>query len=506
MSFENQFLQFFSLSQFLIPFIVLFFEKKGKLISLLHSLGIIGIFLFLLLGKPGTEISTVFGGWQINQGVQIKLDTSSVYFILSASIVFFSTIVYSSQKKYDRKFFFLIDLVYGTLINLFLSNDLFNMYVCLELTSLISYLLISSKLKNRQVWASLKYMILSAVGFNFYLIGVAMIYRSHGTLNLDLIAISGNVNDMALIFIIVALLVKSGTFLFSMWLPSAHSEAEIPISAILSAVIVKAGIFCLIRTIPIHETSFMSGFIVYIGLFTMISGMILAMLQKDIKLILAFSTMSQVGYILMGIYSNGAQYAFCHAIFKSSIFLIIGIIYAHFGTRNIEKIKKSKKKISILVLILFSVAYFSISGMPFFLGYSEKKLILSELPEFIKNMSIVTSVGTAFYLGRIFSVLIRKCDFKIISIKYFVKNELIAVLFLAIVTLFFGIKNTYGMSIKTPDILKSVLPVISGLTLSFIIPFNNSEHFPDKLFNISNILKIYVLIIGFFIAVLKFAY
>ncbi len=501
MSISPQLLQVFSLMQFAIPFLSLFFARKSKAIALFHVGSTLTIFLVLFFLKSDVVVSAVFGGWTKYNGIQIKLNVESVYFILSSSIVFISVLLYSESKKYDDKFFFLLELVYGTLLNLFISNDLFNIYVCLELISLISYLLISSKLRNRQIWASLKYMILSAVGFNFYLLGIAIIYRTQGTLNIDLLLSSGKINDMALIFILTAFLIKSGAFMFSMWLPSAHSESEIPVSAILSAVIVKAGIFCLIRTKFMFEHSFLREYILVIGVVSLFAGIVLALLQKDIKLILAFSTMSQVGYILTGLYAGALEYAFCHALFKSSLFLTMGLLYDKFKTRNLEKIYSSDRRIHFSVLILFSISFLSIMGIPFLAGFAEKKLIFDNLPYYFKYISIAAAFGTVAYLGRIFIVILSKTSFK-----GFEKADTLKYISISIPSFFIiltGVKNTLNI---TPSFFEAgyfLILIPAGLFLGLIAIKKLPGFFPSSLFNISNIVKIYVLVIAFFVAVYR---
>ena len=286
-----------------MPFLIPVFKKHAKRIPLIQIVIFLICLLFLYQQKDNLPLKLVFGGWQHTIGIEILLDVNALLFLAATYIVFLSVIIYSSKKGHDWKYYFLINLLLSDLTCLFLANDLFNIYVTLELMSLISYLLISMEFKSRQIWSSLKYMILSAVSFNLYLVATAMIYNEYGTLNIDLIATHVIKNPFSLFLLTTALLIKSGIFFYSMWLPSAHSDSESSISAILSGVIVNAGIFHVLRINNAINCVEISRYIIIIGIVSAIFGAYFSIKQKDIKLILAFSTLSQMGFILEGLSS-----------------------------------------------------------------------------------------------------------------------------------------------------------------------------------------------------------
>jgi multicomponent Na+:H+ antiporter subunit D len=448
---------------------------------------IIFIFLFLVFKNQHLlPLKATFGGWDNFRGVEIFFDFNSLLFIASANIVFFSVLLYSLSLKRDWKYYFLINLLLTNLICLFVANDLFNVYVTLELLSLLSYLLISFQMKTRQIWASLKYMLLGAIGFSFLLLGIALIYNQTGTLNYSVLKTYDNISNLPLILIFTALLIKSGVFLFSMWLPSAHSEAEATISAILSAIIVKAGLFHILRLGNIVNSEFINNYLLTVGIISAVAGAYFAIKQKDLKLILAFSTMSQTGFVLEGWKDFGAYYAFSHSLFKSLLFLSAGYYASLFKSRNITG---KKETVPLILYLSLWVGFLSISGIPLFAGSFYKHEIMVHCNVTGHIALVAATLGSVFSISRIiFNLKPSKKIFMHIS-------KDLSLIFLCCVSVIFGFSTGIDhLNIK--EISEPLIITLFGFLLyTFLKPVVKLQY-PYKIFKLTNVMTIYIFIIG----------
>jgi len=448
------------------------------------------ILLYYYNNENLLPINVIFGGWQRINGVEILLDMNALLFLAATYIIFLSVIIYSSKKDHSWKFYFILNLLLSDLTCLFLANDLFNIYVTLELMSLISYLLISIELKNRQIWSSLKYMVLSAVSFNFYLVATAMIYHDYGTLNISLLSHTTIHQSFPYLLLITALLIKSGVFFYSMWLPSAHSDSETSISAILSGVIVNAGVFHVLKISQAVNLALISQYIIYVGIMSAIFGAYFSIKQKDIKLILAFSTMSQMGFVLEGWTNYGAEYAFSHSIFKGLLFMAAGYYQQLHATRNINT---EIKKVPLSLFLAIWIGYLSISGLPFFLGSFYKHEIIVFSQDYIHIGLIFATLGSVIAVGKFAFVVRPSLKMKGIFEKDF------ALFPLALICLIFGTFNSLG-HLDMEHLLEPELIFGAGVFLLFAFSKKIKIHYPYKLFKLSNVITIYSIIIGLIVA------
>src|SRR6056297_2312451 len=469
-----------------VPFLIPFMKKYAKQIPVIQIITFMSILLYFYNNSHLLPIIIIFGGWNNHNGIEILLNMDSVFFLAAAYIVFLSVIIYSLKKKHNWKFYFLINLLLSDLTCLFMANDLFNIYVTLELMSLISYLLISVELKNRQIWSSLKYMLLSAVSFNIYLVATGMLYNQYGTLNLSLLSKANSHNSLPYLILVTALLVKSGIFFYSMWLPSAHSDSESSISAILSGVIVNAGIFHVLRLNQTIDNSLVSQYIIYVGIISAIFGAYFSVKQKDIKLILAFSTMSQMGFVLEGWNNYGAEYAFSHSIFKGLLFMAAGYYQQLHATRNINT---EIKKVPLSLFIAIWIGYLSISGLPFFLGSFYKHEIIVISKDLIHFGLIFATLGSVISIGK-FAFNIKPSK----KAKMSLEKDL-ALLPLAFTCIVFGTVNSLN-HLDMEHLLEPEIFFGVGVFILFLFSKKIKIHYPYKLFKLSHVITIYSVIIG----------
>jgi multicomponent Na+:H+ antiporter subunit D len=221
----------------------------------------------------------------------------------------------------------------------------------------------------------------------FYLVGAALVYQTHHSFAFD--GLQGSPPE-ALALIFLGLLVKGGIFVSGLWLPLTHSESETPVSALLSGVVVKAGVYPLVRCALMVEE--VDPIIRIFGMGTALLGVFYAVFEKDTKRILAFHTVSQLGFILAAP-AVGGFYALTHGLVKSALFLLVGSL----PSRNLKELQK--QPIHTPIWIALVIASFSISGFPMLAGFGAKILIMKNLLPWQIAMN-VAAVGTAISFAK----------------------------------------------------------------------------------------------------------
>jgi len=339
-----------------------------------------------LLGFSLTPAQT----WQLfdSFGVTLQLDALAGYFLLTNALVTLAVLAYCWNS--DRSAFFYAQLiVLHTSVNAaFLCADFISLYVALEVVAIAAFLLMTYPRQPRIIWLGLRYLLLSNTAMLFYLIGVALVYKSNQSF-----AFSGltqaPLEAIALIFL--GLLTKGGIFFSGLWLPQTHGEAATPVSAILSGVVVKAGILPLLRCAMLSEQLLL--LVQILGVATALLGVGYAMVAKDSKRMLAFHTVSQMGFVLAAPIAGGF-YALSHGLVKSSLFLLAGGL----PSRDFKVLKK--KTIAYGFWVPLVLASSSIAGFPLLAGFEAKTLTLKGLPPWLALALNIAAVGTAISFSK----------------------------------------------------------------------------------------------------------
>src|SRR6056297_1584012 len=309
--------------------VYLTYNKYGNYIVFLSqgAISILAIRFFQLSEGFKEPVFLNLGNWNQTVGIVLKNDSLSFAFITLTIIMWWSAILYCWKiRGQDSKFMFLLIFLEGIYLGMLQTNDIFNLFVFIELITILSTILILYKKDGFSVRAGLYYLLFNSVGILFYLLGMVMIYNLMGTLNIEILTekleMVENVRFLTIsyIFIMAAVGVKSAFFPVFNWLPKAHSAAPSSISALLSGLLVKSGLYVFIRLSDIFQITTFNRFFFILGFFTAISGIIFALSQKDIKQILAFHTISQIGIIMMGLnsmtgraYVGGIMHIFNHS-------------------------------------------------------------------------------------------------------------------------------------------------------------------------------------------------
>ncbi|SHJ01331.1 Formate hydrogenlyase subunit 3/Multisubunit Na+/H+ antiporter, MnhD subunit [Dethiosulfatibacter aminovorans DSM 17477] len=360
-------------------------------------------------------------------GLHLKMDIFRYMFVFITAFVWFIINVYSSQYLINyihrNRYYLFFMITYASTIGVFISENLVNLFTFFEIMSMASYPLIIHDEDEEAHKAGATYMGMAIAGGLILLMGIFILYSHTKSLDIDYI---GRVlpNMGAIKYLISALMiigfgVKAGMVPLHIWLPKAHPAAPTPASAVLSGILVKTGIFGIIITsiFLMDGNKYISYALIFSGLVNMFMGGYLALFQINIKKTLAYSSMSQLGYIIMGVGLMGAMgehnaiavfgtlfHIFNHAIFKVMLFMGVGIIYMITHKLNINEIYGFGTFKPILKLTFFT-GFCAIIGLPGFNGFTSKTIIHHALAEALHHSSPVLAYGAefVFYLSSAFT-------------------------------------------------------------------------------------------------------
>ncbi|NEO47684.1 cation:proton antiporter [Moorena bouillonii] len=321
-------------------------------------------------------------------GVTLLVDQLSAFFILTNGLVTAAVILYCWQSGKTAFFYTQTIILHGSVNAVFICADFISLYVALEVISIAAFLLIAYPRTDRSIWVALRYLFVSNTAMLFYLVGAVLVYQAHHSFAFE--GLRGAPPE-ALALIFVALLVKGGIFVSGLWLPLSHSESESPVSALLSGVVVKTGVFPLLRCALIVEE--IDPIVRIFGVGTALLGVGYAVFEKDTKRMLAFHTISQLGFILAAP-EVGGFYALTHGLVKGALFLIAGVL----PSRNLKELQH--QPINTQIWIALAIASFSISGFPLLSGFGAKVLTMKNLvPWQVIGMN-VAALGTAISFAK----------------------------------------------------------------------------------------------------------
>lgn len=430
---------------------------------------VLSIFFILRMQAGQTFIVNVgnWGGFQEVMGrivgIQLVLDGLTIFMLLIVNFVAFLVAVYSVSymKRYTEKWQFhtLFLLMLAGMNGVLITGDMFNMFVFIEIASIASYALVAFGTEKRELEASFKYAVMGGVASLIILLGVIFLYSATGTLNMgDMrVALAGS-EQPALIYLVFGLLLtgfglKAAMVPFHAWLPDAHPSAPAPISAMLSGVLIKAlGVYAIARVFftvfgfP-HQVSII---LMVLAAISMGVGGLVAMRQWDMKRLLAYSSISQVGYIMLGLGIGtplgvlGALFhLFNHSMFKSLLFLDSGAVEYATGTRDMKEMGGLSKRLPVTSGSTLAGAM-SLAGIPPFAGFWSKLIIIiaavqanhMKLAAWAVLMSIVT---IAYVLKVTRFAFLGELKEKFINVKEVPAFMRISLVVLALVCIFGGL-------------------------------------------------------------------
>jgi multicomponent Na+:H+ antiporter subunit D len=381
------------------------FKKLADIFAVCATLSL--FILAIMLPITGTSGSYTIGGWPFGIGINFVIDGFSTLMLIIINLISFAATIFSISymKQYTAKYKYygLFLLMVAGMNGVVMTGDMFNLFVFLEIASIASYALVAFGCEHEELEASFKYLVLGSIGSTLVLLGIALTYGITGSLNMAAIStqLSATATNLLVIMIsalfIVGFGIKAALVPFHPWLPDAHPSAPAPISAMLSGVLIKAlGVYALARILfnVIGVTPIFGLILIILGVLSMTIGVFLAVGQWDFKRLLAYHSISQMGYVVLGIglgaymlatdgpiivagvaMLGGIFHLTNHAVFKSLLFLCSGSVQYATGTRQLKEMGGLKEKMP-LTRFACTVASLSIAGVPPFNGFWSKLVIV----------------------------------------------------------------------------------------------------------------------------------
>jgi len=365
-----------------------------------------GIFFLAALAlrrvATGEPLHYSLGGWAPPWGIEFRLDVlNALLALLIASIAFFVVIFSGPSVRRELRvsriagFYAAYLLTLTGLLGITVTGDVFNLFVFLEISALASYVMISLSKQRRALVAAYQYLILGTIGATFFLIGIGLTYAMTGTLNMADLATrlpeahSTRTVHTAFAFIIVGLAIKFALFPLHQWLPNAYAYAPSAVSALLAAVATKVAIYALLRFVfVIFGASFVFngtpfGWVLLgFALAAILVGSLIASFQSNVKRMLAYSSITQIGYIVLGIsmlsvmgLTASILHLVNHAIIKATLFMALGCVFYRLGSINLTRMQGLGWEMP-WTMMAFVIGGLSLIGIPLTAGFLSKWYLL----------------------------------------------------------------------------------------------------------------------------------
>lgn len=456
----------------LIPFflmIVMIISRSdtfSKWMSIFGStlLVIVSAVIFLTL-KSNNELVLMMGGWEAPFGITLVIDTFSSLMLLISSIIILAISIYSYsfliiEQRTSKFYIFFFSLIMGV-NGSFITGDVFNLYVWFEVLLISSFVLITIGRTKEQLEGGIKYLALNLLGSLFFLAGLGLLYGQTGTLNMAHLAEILRNDDQAIfmntsaILFFIAFGIKAGVFPLFFWLPASYHTANITVSSLFAGLLTKVGVYAFIRIFTlffVQDQVFWHKLILTVSGFTMVIGGMSASIHYDMRKILSYHIISQIGYMIMGL-GIATPLAIAGAIFftihnmiaKTNTFLVAGLIYKLKGSYDLKDIGGLLNQ-NPLVAVLFVVPAFALAGVPPVSGFFAKFMLIKagiEAGNFIiAFVAILTSLLTLYSMIKIWNEAFLKKDPGIVDNVKTVKltwTDLAPSIILGIVSIIMGI-------------------------------------------------------------------
>jgi multicomponent Na+:H+ antiporter subunit D len=373
------------LAPYLAAFLVALLPSLSTLLVLLCCLatGLLGAKVLL----SGASLQLLLLG---EHGVSLSLDPLASWFLVLNGLVCLAVWLDRRQRGWDRTGWMLLLVLLGALNTSFLTTDLISLYVSLEVVGISAFLLILQGKTADANWIGLRYLLISNTAMALYLIGAALVYAQTGSFQFAALAELPLGAPLALV--LVGLLTKAGVFLSGLWLPRTHAEAPPEVSALLSGVVVSAGALPLLRLEQL--SSGITAVVAPLGLASAVLGLVYALSVDDAKRLLAWSTVGQMGLVVLSPEAGGVL-ALSHGLAKAALFLTA----RHWPSRSLQG--WSERTLAWSVQLPLWLGSLSIAGLPPLLGYSAKKQLETAVSPTLDAVLLLLSIGSVAIYARL---------------------------------------------------------------------------------------------------------
>ncbi|MCM1388547.1 MAG: hypothetical protein NC231_14555 [Bacillus sp. (in: Bacteria)] len=384
------------------------------------------ITLLLLIGNIGTNgAETLYRCYLpeiCGMGLTFTMDGFRLVYSTVAAFMWMMTMLlsgeYCKHHENTNRFYLFMLATLGATMGVFLSADLFTTFIFFEIMSFTSYVWVAQEETKDALRAAATYLAVAVIGGLVMLMGIFILYHELGTLQMDeLFFAAGTYEKKAVLYgagacLLIGFGAKAGAFPLHIWLPKAHPIAPAPASALLSGILTKTGIFGILIVscrLFLFDASW-GALILGIGVLTMFGGALLAVFSVDLKRTLACSSMSQIGFILVGVGMQGLLGAenmlavhgtflhmVNHSLIKLVLFMAAGVIFMNTHALDLNEIRGFGKK-KPLLKIIFAVGALAISGIPLFGGYISKTLLHESIVEY-GGAGLIKAVEAIFLIS-----------------------------------------------------------------------------------------------------------
>ncbi|MEL7465467.1 MAG: Na+/H+ antiporter subunit D [Pseudomonadota bacterium] len=339
-------------------------------------------------------IAAQMGGWIAPFGITLVADNLSAVMVLITAIVALGVAIYAladiNEAKERLGYHALFNVLIAGVVGAFVTGDLFNLYVWFEVMLISSFGLLVLGGRKDQIDGGVKYVALNLVSTIMFLAGIGLLYGMTGTLNLADLATAVDGADQGLLTVVATLFliafgVKAAVFPLFFWLPASYHTPAFSVSAVFAGLLTKVGVYALIRMFTLvfdHDLSFTHEILLWVAVATMVTGVLGAAAQNDMRRILSFHIVSQIGYMILGLalmtplaLIGAVFYLVHHIVVKANLFLIAGVAERIAGSTDLSKIGGLYKSAPLLA-VLFVIPAFSLAGFPPLSGFWAKFLLV----------------------------------------------------------------------------------------------------------------------------------
>lgn len=479
---------------FLLPLIGILARRRGikrakewfAIACVLAELMVVASMLPDVAG--GHTILYKLGDWDPPWGIALAIDGLNLLAALivsgiSALVVVYSFVYMERDTGLDQ-YYTLLMLVLAGMMGIVLTGDIFNLYVFFEIMCISSYALVAFRRNRQSIEAGIKYMIVSSLGTSFIILGVAFLYGLVGSLNIAHLAQKLPLEPAStliapLAFFMVGFGIKIAMVPLHMWMPDAYQAAPSAVAALFSGATATVGVYAMVRVVYMLFGAFGIGtMFAGLGLVTMVLGALMALVQRDLKRLLAYSGISQLGYILVGIglgnlavadptnlaAIHGVQGGLFHllnnAIYKTMLFMIAGALIYRVGTSDMDRLGGLWKNMPVTGT-LFAVGALAISGVPPFNGFASKWTIYvagveagqsGYWPGYLFTIvALITSALTlAYFLKAFNNIFLGQRPDHLTDAKETPMSMMFPIMILGVLCIVFGVLPQLGIDIIRP--------------------------------------------------------
>jgi formate hydrogenlyase subunit 3/multisubunit Na+/H+ antiporter MnhD subunit len=422
------------------------YAERIALIFMPVGLGV-AIAISVFLCRTREPLVYVLGGYAPPLGITLRADGFSAVMLVTTAIVISSAGFYAranfatpkgvKEARAPFTFWILLLAIWASLNIVFVGGDLFNLYVALELLTFAAVPLVCLDGRAETLVAALRYLLFALSGSVFYLLGAALLYGAYGTLDIALLATRVHAEPAvwtAAGLMTAGLLAKTALFPLHLWLPPAHANAPAACSAVLSALVVKGSFFLIVRlwfsVLPDLPHEMASMLLATLGSAAIMFGSVLALMQERLKLLIAYSTVAQIGYLFLmfplagglhpwaaDAWSGGVMQTLSHGFAKAAMFLAAGLITESLGHDRIDDLRGIGSAMPV-TLLAFGMGGLSLMGLPPSGGFIAKWLLIKSSVEAGQWVwAVVMLAGGLLAVGYVYRVLVPALSSDVVRLK-----------------------------------------------------------------------------------------